>query len=116
MIESKICNTTIGEVGPKAASAVMATLLKKMENVSASSADERTLLVVKWRDACAEEGWRTPDSLNMELLEVTSAGFYVDHTEEVLIICKGYSAGMILTYDKLPRSWITSIKEIYLGN
>ena len=112
MIEGKICNTTTGRAGPRVAADVMETLLRRMENESASSAGARTLLVVRWRDACAEEGWRTPESINTELLEVTSAGFYVDHTEEVLIICKGYSDGMILTYDKLPRNWIVEIKEV----
>jgi hypothetical protein len=76
---------------------------------------DNSILFVRWVDSSSQEGWKSGDNIDTELLQCVSVGFLVKETKKSIVISGHRTEQFEPDYDGIiviPRSAILKIKKI----
>lgn len=76
--------------------------------------DKDNIVVVEWVDAQSDAGWQ--EDVKAHLSECITVGFVVDENKHAICIASTYSDPHSNARMHIPKRWIKSRKNIYIGN
>lgn len=76
------------------------------------------MLVVRWLDARSDSCWQDPEKLNETLAEITTVGFLIKETDEILIMADSIdsSTGNVSEITYIPAKCVQSQTQLMLTN